>query len=213
MNKLYETRSSYKITSLIYSEIIKEQREKLAEASDPSIIYVTDLVSCTHKRYLRILFPELTIRFDPPAVLGDLVHIGLEEYLKKHGYDVEVPIEKEYEIHGKKYMLKGRLDAYNRDEGIIVEIKSGRSAQNLPREHHVLQLKIYMELMDAKQGILIYVTPEKILEYLIRRDKKINIKSLLETVIEDQVHPKWSWECKYCIFQKLCPYYTRQAEE
>lgn len=213
MSRLFESKPSYKITSLIYNVLMKEQLEKIEEAKDPSIIYVTDLVSCTHKRRLRQIFPELTLRFEPVAILGDLVHVGLEEYLKKHNYEVEVSVEKKFEIHGREYVLKGRLDAYNPEEKIVVEIKSGRTAQNLPREHHILQLKIYLELMEAEKGILIYITPEKIYEYEFERDKKINIKSMMESLINDQIHPRWSWECKYCIFQKICPYYTRQFEE
>ncbi len=198
--------TSHTVTHMIYRELLKEYMDKFEEAKRPDIVYVTDLVACTHKFHLRHLFPELTMRFEPAAILGDLVHMGLESYLEKHGYEVEVPFEKKYKIHGREYTLKGRLDAYNKNEGIIVEIKTGRSSQNLPREHHIYQLQIYLSLLEAEKGILVYITPEKIIEYEFKRDKSINVSSLLKMLVEDTVHPKWSWECRYCPFQKICPY-------
>lgn len=208
----FQYKSSHLITRLIYGLKMKEQRERLEEAKNPEIIYVTDLVACTHKYHLRLMFPELTMKFEPSAILGDLVHAGLEKYLEKEGFEVEVPIEKKISVKGREYIVKGRVDAYKPSEELVIEIKSGRTSQNLPREHHVYQLKIYLDLLDANKGILIYVTPEKILEYEINRSKDIDVKSLIKSIVEDNVHPKWSWECKYCVFQKICPYYRRTEQ-
>lgn len=202
---LSQYKSSQEILSIIYNEYMKELFEKLEESKDPSIIYVTDLVACTHKYHLRHLFPELTIRFEPAAILGDLVHAGLENILEKKGFKVELSIEHKYKIEGREYVLKGRIDAYNEEKGEIVEIKTSRTTQNLPREHHVYQLQIYLNILNADKGILVYITPERLLEFYIKREK-IDIKPLIKMIIEDRVHPKWGWECKYCYFQKICPY-------
>ncbi|ABN70290.1 CRISPR-associated exonuclease, Cas4 family [Staphylothermus marinus F1] len=202
---LQQYRSSQEILSIIYSEYMKEVFEKLEESKDPSIIFVTDLVACTHKYHLRHLFPELTIRFEPAAILGDLVHSGLESILEKRGFKTEYPVERKYKIKGKEYVLKGRVDAYNEEKGVVVEIKTSRSTQNLPREHHVYQLQVYLNILNANSGILIYITPDRLLEFYIRKEK-IDVESLIKMIIEDRVHPKWDWECKYCYFHKICPY-------
>jgi CRISPR-associated exonuclease Cas4 len=202
-------KSSQKITSIIYKEYMKELMERFEEAKNPKVIFVTDLVACTHKFHLRHIFPELTIKFEPSAIMGDLVHSGLESLLKNYGFEVEYPIETKYKVNDEEYILKGRIDAYHPEEKIVVEIKTSRTAQNLPREHHVYQLQIYLNILDARQGILIYITPDRILEYNIDREK-IDVKSLIKMLIEDKVHPKWSWECKYCYFQKICPYKTSE---
>lgn len=207
----YPIKSSFIITKILYDAMIREQEERMQEARDPSIIYVTDLVACTHKYHLRHVFPEVTVRFEPSAVMGNLVHLGLEKYLEENGFQIEVQLEKKYKIEGKEYLLKGRIDAYKPDEKIIVEIKSSRTPQNLPREHHIYQLQIYMNLLDTDKGILIYITPDKILEYTFRKEK-IDIKSLIKLLIEDSVHPKWAWECRYCLFQKICPYKASEQE-
>ncbi len=198
-------KSSHMITRIIYDEYMKDMMEKLEDAKNPYIVFVTDLVACSHKFHLRHEFPELTIKFEPAAIMGELIHSGLEELLKQKGFETEVSIEEKYKINGQEYYLKGRIDAYDPQNKVVVEIKSGRSTQNLPREHHVYQLQIYLNLLKAEKGILIYITPEKILEYSVKKEK-IDIKSLMKMLIEDSIHPKWNWECKYCPFQKICPY-------
>jgi CRISPR-associated exonuclease Cas4 len=200
-------KSSYRIIQLIYKAALEDYMEKFEEAKNPNIIYVTDLVACTHKFHMRHAFPELTLKFEPAAIMGDLLHAGLEALLEKEGFQIEVPIEKKISLNGKDYIVKGRLDAYKDDEKLPVEIKSGRSAANLPREHHVLQVQVYLDILNANKGILIYITPDRIIEYDIQRDKSVNVKSLVKALLEDSIHPKWDWECKYCPFQKICPYY------
>lgn len=202
MNKL---RSSEYVLPIIYKAFINEQRERLNELSDEHIIYVTDLVACSHKLKLRQLYPELNLRFDPGAVTGSLIHIGIEKYLKDNGFEVEVPVEKKIEVDNREYILKGRIDAYKPDEKIVVEIKSGRDIQGKPLEHHILQLQIYLNLLDADTGILFYVTPEGFLEFMVNKEK-LNIKSLVKTIVRDEIHPRWSWECRYCIYKRICSY-------
>ncbi len=201
----YSIGPSHRIISIIYRDRIKEQMERLEELRDPHIIYVTDLISCSHKYLLRRSFPELTIHFEPITVFGELIHRGLEAYLSDKGYVVEKPIEKTYTIDDEKYILKGRVDAYNEEEGIVVEIKSGRGNHNLPREHHILQLQIYLNMLDLDKGILIYITPDRLLEFSIDRTA-IDIETMLRELVYNSVHPRWQWECKYCIFQRICPY-------
>ena len=84
----YSIGPSHKIISIIYRDRIKEQMERLEELRDPHIVYVTDLISCSHKYLLRRSFPELTIHFEPITVFGDLIHKGLEAYLSEKGYVV-----------------------------------------------------------------------------------------------------------------------------
>lgn len=206
---LRNIRSSEVVIPILYRAFMSEQLNRLEEIRSKNIIYVTDLTACSHKLKLRRLYPELSLRFDPSAITGNLIHIGVEKYLSEQGFSVEYPIEKEVEVEGKKYVLKGRIDAYHPDKNIVVEIKSGRETQNKPLEHHVLQLQIYLNMLNADQGILLYITPEGFLEYSVAREK-VNIKSLLKTLVNDEVHPRWSWECKYCVYRRICPYALRE---
>ena len=197
--------SSDYVMGIIYGLRLKDFMEKLEELKDPRIIYVSDLVSCSHKRLFRIKFPELQFRFEPPMVLGELVHRGLEDMLKERGFEQEVSIEKKVEINGETYIVKGRMDAFNRDDGVVIEIKTARSSQGVPHRHHILQIQIYMNIVDAREGLLVYITPDRILEYKVVKET-IDIDELVRETINDVVHPRWDWECRYCVYSRMCPY-------
>jgi len=103
------------ILPLIYEDDIREFNEKLNELRDPSVIYVSDLVVCTHKWHLRRHYPELTFRFEPQLVIGKIIHRGLAELLKNRNFEIEFSLNREVYVNSRKYVLNGRVDAYNRD--------------------------------------------------------------------------------------------------
>lgn len=196
---------SASILSLVYRSKLKEYNDRLAELKDPKVVYVTDLVACSNKRFFRLQFPELTFRFEPILILGDLIHKGLELFLTSEGYEVEKEVEEKYSVKGLDYVLKGRIDAFNARDSVVIEVKFSRTSQGVPHEHHVLQLQVYLNLLKAENGTLIYVTPDRILEYQVK-SQPIDIEALIKETVENSVHPRWSWECKYCYFNRMCPY-------
>jgi len=203
---------SHVIIPLLYKSIMSEQLSRMSELKDEHVIYVTDLVACTHKYKLRKIYPELTVRFEPSAITGILIHNGIAKYLASEGYQVEYPVETRIEINGVEYIVKGRIDAYNPSGKTVVEIKSSRELQIEPLQHHVLQLQIYMTILNANNGILLYITPFGILEYGVMREK-INVEKMVKALLNDEKHPLWSWECKYCSFRKICIYATREQSD
>ncbi len=196
----------------IYSVKQKEFTEKLKEMTDPRTIYVTDLVSCSMKRIMRIRYPLLSFRFEPPMILGDLVHAGLEKLLGEHGWRPEVQIEKKVIINGEEYLLKGRADLVRYAPGSpshaeeVIEIKTGRDLPlNEPHEHHVLQLKIYLYLLAAKRGYLVYITPERLVEFEIEPEP-IDLETLVRETVYNEKAPRYEWECRYCPYRRICPF-------
>jgi hypothetical protein len=56
--------------------------------------------------------------FVPAVLLGDLVHAGLEDFLKKElNAELEVEGEKEIPVNGKAIKVKGRADAIINQNG------------------------------------------------------------------------------------------------
>ncbi|HIQ03770.1 MAG TPA: CRISPR-associated protein Cas4 [Desulfurococcales archaeon] len=198
-----EYKASNKLTRILYLREYSNFKDRLGEMTNPRVVYVTDMVSCSQKRYYRLSYPELAFSFEPVLVLGNLVHMGLEKLLEEEGYKVEVEFEKIFKINGVEFRVKGRVDAINSSE--VVEIKTTRTDIKIPLEHHILQLQLYLNLLNREKGILIYITPERISEYQIDREELDVSRILLET-IENTVHPRWSWECKYCTYARICPY-------
>jgi len=127
-----------------------------------------------------------------------LVHIGLEGWLKSV-YECEVEVDKEKQL--KEYLVKGRIDALNKTT--VYEVKYQRDLpENRPLQHHVDQLKCYMWLTNRDKGMLIYVTPARLLTFDF--ESKFDDYQVL-TLIWDERTPKYpDWECDYCDYSFLC---------
>jgi CRISPR-associated exonuclease Cas4 len=191
------------LTRKIYEEKLKEYNERIRELKDPKIIYVTDLVFCPLKREYRREYTEMSFQFEPYMILGDMVHRGVEELLSDFGYEVEKEITVPVDVDGEIYLLKGRIDAFSPEN--IVEIKSAKSSVNIPQQHHLLQLKIYMSITGVQRGTLIYVTPDRFTEYTVTLGT-FNLLDVLKSYLKMEKVPQWGWECKNCPFAGFCPY-------
>lgn len=192
-----------KILKRIYQIKLEEHQQRLAELKNPKVVYVSDLVYCPMKRKFKLLYPELVFDFEPYMVLGDIVHKGLQTYLKDWNFEIEKEVEEKIIIDNEEYILKGRIDAFSKE--FLVEIKSSRSATGIPHEHHLLQLKIYMAMTSVSKGILIYITNDRIVEYPVSLGD-FDFGKLVRDFIYATEVPKWDWECRSCPFSKFCPF-------
>ena len=196
---------------LLYTAKVREFEEKLGDMLNPRVVFITDLVSCSHKRLLRLRYPLLAFRFEPPLVMGDLVHTGLELLASQRGWEPEVEVTKSYVIDGEEYLVKGRADLVLRGEDgsveVVAEIKTAREPprEGKPHEHHLLQVKIYAELLGAKEALLVYITPDALLEYKVEVGG-VSIEDLLLETVADARAPRWEWECRYCPYRRICEY-------
>ncbi len=197
------------IQELLYRMKLEDMKKHVRGENE---YYVSDLTRCPRKIEYEKNFPELVLNqaYDPTLLLGDIVHLGLEAFLKKiFGEGIlkgilGVEVEKKRSIG--KYTIRGRIDALielESGERMGVEIKYSRRDIGLPHQHHVLQVKIYNWLYDLPKSILIYITPNRITEYDI--EEKVSEEEIL-LLIEDEKSPRWPWECQYCRFAILCPY-------
>ena len=185
----------------------RKLQDHLNHRKEEDVIYVTDLVRCPLKVRFENRYKELVSGdfFTPAAIMGDFVHSGLEQFLKEEfNAEVEVDVEKEVNIDGKTIKIRGRADAVIKD--VVVEIKSSRSDKGLPFEHHRTQLQVYLWMFEAKKGILIYVTPDRVTEYEIDEplDDAVVLK-LIGEVVRASKAPRYIWECNYCKFNTICP--------
>ncbi|MEM0173989.1 MAG: CRISPR-associated protein Cas4 [Sulfolobaceae archaeon] len=199
------------IVELLYK---KKLEEYYSHERKENVFYVTDLTRCPLKVKFEQEYRELALSeiFTPAGILGDLVHRGIQSSLNIEGYEAEVEVEKEkgLEIEGKSYIIKGRADivlkSKTNNETLIIEIKTARRDDGLPQKHHILQLRLYLWLFEVNKGILLYVTPDRITEYIIEGAlDTASVMRLVEENIRLAPAPRYIWECSYCIFAKLCP--------
>ena len=197
------------IQGLLIRWNISDFLEHLKNLGENSIA-VTSLVYCSHKFHLQKQHPIPTISqnlYAPWATWGRLVHLGLQSLIKSYwrGAQVEVEVAKGLVVDDREVVVHGRIDAIV--HGTVYEFKSSRSDTDLPKPHHVLQLRIYMNLAKATKGVLVYLTPDRITEYTIENPMTDNeLRRLVMETINDYKHPRWDWECQYCPFAPLCPY-------
>ncbi len=203
-----------RVLPLIYRRKEREFADRVSDATREDVVYVTDLVSCSQKRVFRLEMPLLSFRFEPPMLLGDLVHRGLEELLGDEGWVTEMEVVKRFNVDGRVVELRGRVDAaLVTDDGVehVVEIKTARSVEK-PLEHHVLQLQVYLNMLGAREGSLVYVTPERLLEYTFPRTE-LDLDLLVAETVRNEARPRFEWECRYCPYRRFCPYARLKEQE
>jgi len=199
-------------------DLVKElyayfREERLRHAREPNVYWVTDLVACSLKPRFAQEFPELDLArfFSPAAVLGVLVHKGVErllsELLGSRGICVEVEPEAsaELDLGAGRVVVRGRADMVIRlpdGSRLGVEVKSARSDAQLPLEHHVDQVSAYNTLFGLERSILLYVTPDRIAQFEVSR--KMSLEEIGRRIAEPKA-PRYPWECRYCPFSVVCP--------
>lgn len=165
---------------------------------EDNVIWVSELVQCRQKaEFSKQLFFVHGIK--PSLVLGSLVHKGLELYLREElNAETEVEFEKEVE----EYRIRGKVDAIYKDS--VIEIKYARGLKdNKPYEHHINQLRLYLWLTELEKGKLVYITPDKLVEFDFSNPMSDDEVLML---IDSWKSPRYDWECGYCDFNSICPY-------
>ena len=184
----------------IRKKIVLDFANRFEEHISDEIIYVTDLLYCSNKYHLRKRYPYLLLEnaFNDRIIIGTLIHEGLSNFLNIKS---EIPIEKEFEIDGKRMKLKGRIDMI--DDDYVYEIKTVNNLKDIPG-HYKLQLQIYLNLLDKEKGKLVIINLRdfSINEFEIEREK-IDIEGLIYQTIRNERKPE-EWECKYCVFKPVC---------
>ncbi len=199
----------FDVVSILY-RIKKEALMK--RKREPHIYWITDLVRCPLKREYEALYPELSLGsiFSPSAVVGDLIHIGLEEIFRREisGAAVLTEVEGSRKIKlpdGREVEVRGRGDVIIETSNLRfgVEIKSARGDTKIPLEHHIDQARLYNWLFNLGLTYLVYITPERIAQYPI--DQKASDEEVISRILS-KIYPRYLWECRYCDYAVLCPF-------
>lgn len=209
------------IQDLIYHWNISDLIKHLNRECDAAVcLTVTDLVYCSQKHYYRLQHPLPMIEsniYAAWAAYGRLIHLGIETLLLSHWRDsfyIEKEVEKKLfiELGGEKKLVKisGRIDALRilgNGETIVYEFKSSRGDSEQPKPSHVLQVRTYMNMVGARKGVLVYINPDRISEYSIETPlSDYELVLLVKETLENIKHPRWDWECNYCIYSMMCPW-------
>jgi len=189
---------------MIVTKLLEFEHQDMLEhvkKRKPNEIYVTELTECPKKREFRknLWFLETT---KPSFIIGKLIHIGLQEFIRILFPDSKVETELEVSKLFENVLIKGRIDAIIDD--VVVEIKYARGIKGeLPLLHHEEQIQVYGWLTGLTDGIIVYVTPDGVKEYELELTYNDNN---IYRLLNDKRVPRYEWECSYCVYSNWCPF-------
>jgi CRISPR-associated protein Cas4 len=181
-----------------------EERERLREKfakEGKKLFFVHELCECSEKRKMRLRFPEIekATTYNPRFALGQLVEDALKHRFQNEGENVYM---KELTMDYGKYVISGMIDIIDPETKTPIEIKYQTSLQKIPPEHHILQMRAYLWLLNTKQGEIIYISPDGLKTYTV--SEPLTDKEVIGLITEEKA-PRWpEWECQYCPYQQFC---------
>jgi len=204
--------------------------EKIVKPTNEFYVSVADF-ECMREAYYSVSipkpYPEETLR---AFEIGNSIHEAIEKSILNEFENSthEQRIEKEYDVHGKKIKFRGKIDIVL-DDQTPIEIKSTNAKKRLygPFEHHIGQLQMYMDMLDASKGYLLYVHKiqrDKNTLYLVPQqfvcdkdnnkvNKILNKNFVLSIHLENGIIPQRN-RCWMCLRQKkYCRYYDECRTE
>uniref|UniRef100_A0A7C5V1E0 CRISPR-associated exonuclease Cas4 n=1 Tax=Caldicellulosiruptor owensensis TaxID=55205 RepID=A0A7C5V1E0_9FIRM len=171
----------------------------------PNIIFVHELIYCPQRsiyandpQYKHILIENAE---NPVYLTGHIVEKGVSQYMIEAVPEVIRSYVVEKEIIG--YKIMGEIDILY--DHTPIEVKFSSRGVNAPYEHHLIQVKLYMWLLNSNRGELIYISPFGIKAFEITEALDDNDVMSLITRFKTEIKPVWDWECtKYCPFYNIC---------
>lgn len=195
-------------------------------------IHVSDILLCSRETVFRRINPSpITDRELGFFTVGRAIHEAVQQLAK---YFPKYEIEKEINYKVDGLTLKAHIDLYDSQNNIPIEAKTVRSKRlgkagepEEPKPFNVEQLKMYMTLVNADVGFIIYqflleyeAFPFKIFEVRMTKEER---EKMLEKMIDDSFHLQMNidqktpentrhvffdenkkWKCQYCRFNQEC---------
>lgn len=179
---------------------------------EENVVYVSDLAKCIYAVYLSMREK----RNDYSSLLiGQFGHLIVEKALKHYlpDNDIEVKVEHEVEQEYNGVIVRGKIDVliidYDKLNSVPIELKFTK----FKKIHlwYSTQLQLYMWLIGAKFGYLVYVDPQD-LSYTIYtityndaivKNRLKKVKDLL--MVYKGIEPEREYfGCEICPFKNQC---------
>jgi CRISPR-associated protein Cas4 len=183
-----------------YIEDRERLREKLAKEGK-KLLFVHELCECTEKRKMRLKFPDIerATAYNPRFALGQLVEEALKHRFQNKNENAYM---KELKTNDGGYVISGVIDVIDPETKTPVEIKYQTSLQKSPQEHHILQMRTYLWLLNARRGEIVYISPEGLKTYSV--GEPLTDEEVIALIKEEKT-PRWpEWECQYCQYRQFC---------
>jgi CRISPR-associated protein Cas4 len=166
---------------------------------------------CLKKAYLQRIKAAAPTPVDFLKIVGNEVHLKLQDVLKEEGYEIEVGVS----IKVGEFKLVGRIDALKDDgeDAHIIEFKVVQEIPQEPYESHALQVQAYLLMTGLEKGYLVYLARKdgRVKVFKVTKDKKalkkvVERAYLLYKALKEKTPPppeRGPW-CNTCLFTLTC---------
>lgn len=189
--------------------------------------YPSEIGYCLRKLWFSYRYPKETDKeLAKVFQMGNLIHDFIVDVLKSEKnphielVEKEMPISQEVE----GFMINGRIDNLITLSGsgrkILVEVKSsGSLLMEKPKQEHVFQIQVYMDILKVNDGVILYVDKsklrtkaffltldEKVVKEAMARFKNLDYHLKTERIPrpEAKEDPSKGWMCSGCEYSKEC---------
>jgi CRISPR-associated protein Cas4 len=144
----------------------------------------------------------------------DILKTFIDEQNKMN--DKILDIEKEFSMEIAGINIKGKIDRIdkNKDDFIVIDYKTSKTASSKNKLKEDMQLVIYSLVVEHLYG----KRPQKVGCWFLRANKKVMIEityediikikdkiiSIVESIRKGHFNPKPGWECKSCDYSLIC---------
>ncbi|RLE56115.1 MAG: hypothetical protein DRJ40_06870 [Thermoprotei archaeon] len=182
-----------------YHQWLLEGRQSLQELA------VYELCGCKQRATFNRTLPHIVIAnsIKPINIVSEAIHEGLESIL---GYSEKV-FSKTIDVGGTRYTIYAQPDYF--DGEVLIDFKfTTAPLETLPKERHIMQVKLYKWVTGAKKAYILYLSPRGIREVEVTEEfTDEDVRKL----IESWSSPRDPRECGECPYKYFCPHYKPQV--
>lgn len=198
------------LTSDFFDSVLCKAWERSRYPRDnPYSISVTEVTQCLRYSYFArvkpVCVPQVT-----SLLLGIEGHRVFADILGEYGWLTEKLIC----IARDGVRLCGRVDAYHPDLNAVVDFKFVEKPPREPYEDHVFQVQVYMAMLNAERGYVVYFSRDPRERTRVHRvfrsdrslEKAIERAQLLSAslVLNDPPKPERGRWCRWCPYKFDC---------
>ncbi len=211
-----------------FKKLIESYLEREVKPKIIGRYYPSEIGSCMRKVWYSYKIPKET-EADLRKIfwVGEMIHNLIVDVIKSEkNPSVELlAAEMPFQLNVDGFTISGRVDDIMllkvEDKKMLVEVKSTSYIDytNEPKEAHVIQLMLYMQAMNIKEGIVLYVEKntlktkaftvafeESLVNVSLNRFRTLH-KHLVSGLLPDpeaRIVKSLSWMCASCNYREEC---------
>lgn len=207
--------------AVVQGLVAKAREEQKAHERRPNKLWPSAIGRCVRAQYYSYFYPE---EFDANKLsifaTGKAIHLYIPEILAAGGIQVkDVECKVTLKHPRREIYIDGRVDiilASDREEDVVVEVKSARRLPREPHRQHILQLQCYLNHLKLGKGFLLYWDKSggNVASYEVKTDPRAmeEIWNRCEKVCDgimshrppEKEGTENEWECLFCEYFSQC---------